>query len=221
MATKPKIRRVNMLDQVMEVIKERVLARTYSPGCNLNVDELARELSVSATPIRESLGRLVAEGLLRAEPYVGFFVADIPSLEYFQQLYDYRLVVEPWAAAETARVRPPEQLAILQESVDAMKEGVLSKHYSRFRGFSEADEAFHKAIIAGTGNEPAIKAYNHLMIHLHLSRLYIDRDLDTQESLLQHEAIFEGIAAGKPDQAAERMREHLLTSKGNLLDHAR
>jgi DNA-binding GntR family transcriptional regulator len=217
---KPKIKRVNMIDQVMEVIKERVLDRTYSPGCNLNVDELARELSVSATPIRESLGRLVAEGLLRAEPYVGFFVADIPSIEYFHQLYDYRLVVEPWAAAETARLRPAEQMAILQESVDAMREGVLSKRYARFRSFSEADETFHKAMIAGAGNEPAIKAYNHLMIHLHLSRLYIDRDLDTQESLSQHEAILEEIAAGEPERAASRIREHLLTSKDNLLGRA-
>ena len=207
-----------MLDQIIEVIKERILDRTYSPGCNLNVDELARELSVSATPIRESLGRLVAEGLLRAEPYVGFFVEDMPSLEYFQQLYDYRLVLEPWAAAKTARLRPAEQLTIMQESVDAMKEGVLSKRYARFRGYSEADEAFHKAILTGAGNEPTLKAYSHLMIHLHLSRLYIDRDLDTQESLQQHQAILDASIAGNPDLAENMMRAHLLAARRNLLN---
>jgi DNA-binding GntR family transcriptional regulator len=216
-APRPKIERIALLDQVYELLKERVLDRTYRPGDKLNVDALARELSVSSTPIRESLARLVAEGLARAEPFVGFFVADMPSRDYYEQLYDFRLVIEPWGAAETARRRPPDTLAVLQDSVDAMKRGTLSKRYVRYRGFSAADEAFHTALIAGTGNEPAIKAYEDLRIHLHLSRLYIDRDQDTDESRTQHVAILEAIRAGRSKEAAAHMREHLRTSKEKLL----
>jgi len=214
---RPKIERVALLDQVYDVLKERVLDRTCKPGEKLNVDALARELSVSSTPIRESLGRLVAEGLARSEPFVGFFVANMPSRDYYEQLYDLRLVIEPWAAAETARRRPPGILALMQESVDAMKQGTLSKRYARYRGFAEADEAFHAALIAGTGNEPAVRAYEDLRIHLHLSRLYIDRDQDTDESRTQHGAILDAIRAGKARDAAARMRAHLRTSKEKLL----
>jgi DNA-binding GntR family transcriptional regulator len=213
----PKIERVVLLDQVYDVLKERVLDRTYRPGDKLNVDALARELSVSSTPIRESLGRLVAEGLARAEPFVGFFVADMPSRDYYEQLYDFRLVIEPWAAGETARRRPADTLAVLQESVGAMKQGTLSKRYARYRGFAEADAAFHAAVIAGTGNEPAMKAYEDLRIHLHLSRLYIDRDQDTDESRKQHAAILDAIRAGRAKEAAAHMREHVRTSKQRLL----
>jgi DNA-binding GntR family transcriptional regulator len=216
-AARPVIERVALLDQVYDVLKERVLDRTYEPGAKLNVDALARELSVSTTPIRESLGRLVAEGLARAEPYVGFFVADMPSRDYYEQLYAFRLVIEPWAAMETARRRPSQTLAALQECVDAMNRATLSKRYARYRGFSQADEAFHAALIAGTGNAPAIKAYRDLRIHLHLSRLYIDREQDTEETRTQHVAVLEAIRAGKAREAAAHVREHLRTSRDKLL----
>jgi len=73
------------------------------------------------------------------------------------------------------------------------------------------------AIVAGTGNEPAIKAYEDLRIHLHLSRLYIDRDQDSDESRTQHAEVLAAIVAGRAGDAAERMREHLRTSREKLL----
>lgn len=209
--------RLNLLDQVHELLKERVLDRSYRPGEKLNVDALARELSVSTTPVRESLGRLVAEGLVRAEPYVGFFVADMPSRDYYEQLYDLRELLEGWAAQEAARRRTADCLGVLRESVDAMKQGSLSKTYARYRGFSEADEAFHNAIVAGTGNAPAIKAYEDLRVHLHLSRLYIDREQDTGETRQQHAEILEAIRSGRPREAATCMKHHLRTSRTRLL----
>jgi DNA-binding GntR family transcriptional regulator len=216
-AKRHRIERVALLDQVYDLLKERVLDRTYAPGFKLNVDALARELSVSSTPIRESLGRLVAEGLARAEPFVGFFVADMPARDYYEQLYDFRLVIEPWAASETARRRPAEVLAVLQGSVDAMNHAMLSKRYVKYRGFSEADGAFHAALVAGTGNAPAMKAYGDLRIHLHLSRLYIDRDQDTEKTRTQHALILEAIRAGKGKEAAAHIREHLRMSRDMLL----
>jgi DNA-binding GntR family transcriptional regulator len=158
-----------------------------------------------------------AEGPARSESFVGFFVADTPSRKYYEQLYDFRLVIEPWAAAETARLRSADTLAALQESVGAMKHGTLSKRYASYRSLAEADEAFHAAIIAGTGTVPAMKVYEDLRIHLHLSRLYIDREQDTDESRTQHAAVLEAIRAGRPKDAAARMREHMRRSKERLL----
>src|SRR4030042_1640182 len=74
-------------------------------------------------PLREALGLLVAEGLADAEPFVGFHVADIPTPDHYRQLYDFRLVIETWAAAETARRRPPKTLAALKDSGEAMGDG--------------------------------------------------------------------------------------------------
>lgn len=210
-------KRMALLDQVHSLLKERVLDQSYRPGDKLNVDALARELSVSSTPVRESLGRMVAEGLVQTQAYVGFFVADMPPPAYFAQLFDLREVLELWAAREAARLRPEKHLADMQESVDAMNQYTLSKQYARFRGFSEADEAFHTSIIAATGNVPAMNVYASLRIHLHLSRLYINRVQDTAQARRQHAEILEAILAGRPKDAAARMKQHLRSSREKLL----
>jgi DNA-binding GntR family transcriptional regulator len=150
-----KIERIVLLDQVYEALKERILDRTYEPGAKLNIDALRRELDVSSTPLREALARLSAEGLVKAAPFVGFAVAPMPSSDYYRDLYAFRLVIEPWAASETARLRPEATLDVLDAAIRDMSRHSLSRRYSRYRDFTEADEVFHHAIIAGTGNEPA------------------------------------------------------------------
>lgn len=213
-----RIERVALQDQVYEVLKERVLDRAYQPNDKLNIDALTRELSVSSTPIREALGRLAAEGLVSAEPFVGFAVAPMPTRDYYAQLYEFRLLIEPWAAGEAALHSSQPVLAELEATVAAMEEGRLARRYRRYKSFSEADEAFHLAILAGAGNEPALRAYRGLRIHLHLSRLYISCEQDTALSYEQHLAILEAIRSGDPAAAAERMREHLVSSRGKLLE---
>jgi DNA-binding GntR family transcriptional regulator len=213
-----KIERVALQEQVYELLKERVLDRGYAADEKLNIDALSRELQVSSTPIREALGRLAAEGLVRAQAFVGFAVAPMPPREHYDQLFEFRLLVEPWAAGRTAVRRPPAILDELEAAVAAMSQGRLARHYQRFRDFSQADEAFHRAILAGTGNGPALKAIGDLRIHLHLSRLYISREQDTSVTHRQHLAVFEAIRAGDAELAAERMREHLVLSRSKLLD---
>jgi len=213
-----KIARVVLLDQVHETLKERILDRTYQPGAKLNIDALRRELDVSSTPLREALARLSAEGLVKAAPFVGFTVAPMPSPDYYRDLYAFRLVIEPWAASETARLRPEATLAVLDAAIADMSRYSLSRRYSRYRDFTEADEAFHRAIIAGTGNEPACQAFEGLRIHLHTARLYISREQDTESTHAQHLAILEAIRAGDEAGAAACMREHLIHSRRKLLE---
>ncbi len=213
-----KVERVALLDQVYEILKERILDRVYDAGARLNIDALGRELKVSSTPLREALARLTAEGLVRAEPFVGFAVAPMPDSKYYRDLYAFRLVLEPWAAAEAARLRSARTLQTLEAAVRAMGGSPLSRRYRRFRDFSNADDLFHRAIVAGTGNEPACKAYEDLRIHLHMSRLYIHREQDAQSTQAEHLAIVDAIRAGDSEEAAQRMREHLIQSQKKLLD---
>jgi DNA-binding GntR family transcriptional regulator len=217
-APRRKIERVALLDQVYEVLKERILDRVYEPGAKLNIDALGRELKVSSTPLREALGRLTAEGLVTAAPFVGFAVAPMPDAKYYRDLYTLRRVIEPWAAAETARLRPAATIETLDAAVRAMDGSSLSRRYSRFRDFSDADDAFHRTIVAGTGNAPACKAYEDLRIHLHMSRLYINHEQDAQSTRVQHLAILEAIRTGDSKAAAQRMLEHLSQSETKLLE---
>jgi DNA-binding GntR family transcriptional regulator len=217
-AQRQKIERVALLDQVYEVLKGRILDRAYQPGARLSIDALARELNVSSTPIREALGRLSAEGLVAAEPFVGFSVAPIPSHKYYLDLFAFRMVIEPWAAAETARRRPQDVIATLEATLRAMAEEPFDANYQHHRGFLEADSGFHIAVMAGTDNQPAIRSFRDLRIHLHMSRLFIHREQDAAATRMQHVAILQAIRAGDPALAAEEMRRHLLLSRQLLLE---
>lgn len=212
-----RIVRIALLDQVYDLTKERILDRGYGPGHKLNIEALARELSVSATPVREALGRLTAEGLLVAEPYVGFSVAPMPDRKYFSDLFAFRALVEPWAAAQAALNATPALLAELEAALTTMRKGQLSKTYRAYRTHSEADETFHRALISGANNEAAAKAYADLHVHLHLSRLYIDRDQDTAATLAQHQGILDAVRERQPEAAAQQMAEHLRLSQQKLL----
>lgn len=215
--TRRTIERVALVDQVHEVLKGRILDRDYQPGERLGVDGLARELGVSSTPIREALGRLTAEGLVVAESFVGFAVAAMPSPSYFVDLYRFRAVIEPWAAAETARLRPPAVLAEIEAAMAVMSSQALDRTYSRFRSFSGADEAFHDTIMGGTGNLPALRAFRHLRVHLHTSRLYAQHPQDTDLARAEHAAIVDAIRSGDAEAAAHAMEYHLAASRRRLL----
>lgn len=213
-----RIGRVVLGDQVCEVLKERILDQAYAPGQKLNIDALVRELNVSSTPIREALSRLAAEGLVIAAPFVGFTVAPMPSARFYADLYAFRRIIEPWAASEAARLRPPAPLGTLRDAVTAMKAGSLSREYRKNRGFAEADDRFHRAIAAASCNEVARKTYDDLRVHLHMSRLFISREQDAEITFREHLKILEAVEGGEAKRAAALMREHLDASRKRLLE---
>jgi DNA-binding GntR family transcriptional regulator len=213
-----KIGRIVLGDQVYELLKERILDQLYAPGQKLNIDALVRELTVSSTPIREALSRLAAEGLVNAAPFVGFTVSPMPSPAFYHDLYAYRRLVEPWAASEAARLRPAGPLAAMRTAVAAMQAGSLSRQYRKNRGFTEADDRFHRALAEASGNEVLRKTYAELRVHLHMSRLFITREQDAEITYREHLDILEAVEAGSPERAAELMRGHLDASRHRLLE---
>lgn len=214
-----KIERIALGDQVYEAIKERILDQAYAPGEKLNVDGLVRELAVSSTPIREALSRLVAEGLVRAEPFVGFATAPLPDQRYYEDVYSFRAVIEPWAAAEAARRRPvPQVIAALRGEVAIMMAGPPSREYQSHRAFTEADDRFHRIIMQAAGNQVALKSYDDLRFHLHISRLYLSREQDVGVTHQEHLAIVAALEAADAEAAAEAMRRHLRGSYSRLIE---
>jgi DNA-binding GntR family transcriptional regulator len=216
--TARKIERVVLGDQVYEAIKERILDQAYAPAEKLNVDRLVRELEVSSTPIREALTRLVAEGLVTAEPFIGFAIAPLPDRAYYEDVYGFRSMIEPWAAAEAARRRPgPDAIKALRDGLAIMMAHSPSREYRSHRSFIEADDGFHRMILRAAGNQVALKSYDDLRFHLHLSRLFLTREQDVGAAHLEHLAIVDAIEAGDAGAAEIAMRRHLEGSYERLI----
>src|ERR1700688_191150 len=74
--------------EVYEYIKNQLMDQQIQPGGRINIDQLARQLQVSQTPIREALARLEAEGLMTKEPLRGYSSTPLLDPASFQQLYE-------------------------------------------------------------------------------------------------------------------------------------
>src|SRR3712207_4453999 len=89
-------------DTVYEAVKALVMDDVLAPGERVSIDRLARELAVSPTPLREALARLESDGLVRKEAMRGYSVAPLLTAREVAELYELRLLLEPWAARRAA-----------------------------------------------------------------------------------------------------------------------
>lgn len=211
-----------LVDQVTALLTQRILDRAYAPGDRLNIDALTREFEVSSSPIREALTRLAALGLVASTSSSGFSVAPEPPRAWFEQLRDFRILNESWAARQLARTRQAEPIAAMRASVEAMEQELSrsAESDSDYVGASRLDEAFHGAMLSACGNEILARAVRNLHPHLHHARLFNSRPHGIKSVLDEHGAILEAIVRGDEDAAAAAVAHHLNISWQRYCDDA-
>ena len=212
MTKKPVLSRVGFVDQVAAVLTERILDRTYAPGEKLNIDALSREFEVSSSPIRESLTRLNALGLVASTTFAGVSVAPEPTRDWFEQLRDFRILNEGFAARQLARSRDEHAIARMRESVSQMEADPPRGQPHDYVSAIRADEAFHEAILEGGGNEILAQAVRNLRPHMHHARLFSRVPHDIAPVLDEHKAILDAISRGDEQSAQAAIESHLRTS---------
>lgn len=136
-----------VVDAVREQLRAAILAGHLAPGTRLSVPELARQLGVSRSPVREAVLLLVGEGLAVEHSRRGVEVArlDVPGL---LELYDLRSAVEGLAACLAAGRMSGPDLAALRGVLDAQGAAAVADA----RGFRDLDARFHKIIVQTCGN---------------------------------------------------------------------
>src|SRR6201997_589652 len=100
----------SVVDQVYMAIRERISSGSLPRGARVHQEDLALDLGVSRTPVREALRRLAAEGLVEMRTNRGARVADVDQ-GGMRGAYEARLVVEPGAARLAAARRPARPLS--------------------------------------------------------------------------------------------------------------
>src|SRR5919108_2853171 len=101
---------VNKTERAYRTLRERLVEGAYAPGQHLVLSSLARELAISAVPVREALRRLEAEGWVNIHPNVGVEVRRLDLTEWVQAMEALALV-EGRATALAAPLLTPEQIA--------------------------------------------------------------------------------------------------------------
>jgi DNA-binding GntR family transcriptional regulator len=202
-------------EDIFDVLHEKIISGTYKPGDWLRQEEIATQLGVSMTPVREGLDLLVSSGLAERVPYRGVRVRKMSTKDVVEA-YGLRLILEALIAQEAARNITPQQVAGLEIMLDEMKKHDTLKEVSSER---KSSREFHSAIAEATKNELLIKLYAVVanafpdwLLYEALFR-YPELIADSMASTYrEHAAIVEALKKGDADRAAQKSIEHLMES---------
>lgn len=205
-----------IVDEVFDLIRGDIMALRIPPDTRISIDELARKLGVSQTPIREALSRLEATGLVTKRHLFGYCCAPQLNRRQLDELYEMRLLLEPFAARCAAERMSDAQLDGVRRLATAMEPGESRRSYDRF---AVQDSDLHDLIATGSGNLLVREALARLNTHLHIFRLRFHSEV-TREASAEHARLVEALAARNPAEAEAAMRAHIEKSYQRLQAYA-
>ncbi len=200
---------LGLRQQACEAIKRAIMAMDiYGRGDEIRLDErqLSQDLGVSRTPIREALSVLEQEGFVRSIPRRGIHVVRKSKREVVEMITVWA-AIESMAARLAATTASDAELAGLRGLVEAFADdpsGQLSE-------YSDANMAFHRAIIRLGGIELMSTLTDSLFIHMRAVRaVTMTQDNRARRSMADHRAIIAALEARDADRAQRLVREHTM-----------
>lgn len=202
-------------EEIFDALHRHIIAGKYGPGDWLRQEDIANQMGVSMTPVREALDLLVASGLAERVPYRGVRVREM-STKDIVEAYGMRLVLEAMIAQDAALNIKPDQISTLKKILDDMKRHVKLNDMPQERQLSRE---FHSVIAEASGNDLSIKLYavvaNAFPDWLLYEALYrIPKLLTTSvsQTFEEHTAILNALINGDADKAVQASMEHVLDS---------
>ncbi len=195
---------------VYQALKQAIMdMNIYNGDADLRLDErqLAQELGVSRTPIREAIVRLEHEGLVRTLPRRGTYVLRKTKKEIIE-------IIIVWAALESMGARLAAEhasatdIASLRTIFATFENGEIDAHLDEY---SEANLRFHQAILDLGGCELLSKLADGALIHMRaIRRRAIGDDDRSSRSIRDHMHIIEALERRDADLASNLVREHAM-----------
>ncbi|MYL71673.1 FCD domain-containing protein [Halobacillus litoralis] len=205
--------------EAYERIKKSIIEGAYAPGTRLTEENLAKELQISRTPIREAIKRLETERLI--SPLKRGVIVSEFNTEDIRQIYNLRALLEGYAAAEAAVNRSDEDIEAMERCNEQFKDLLETPTYERTERLNEIMELnnqFHSAVYNASHNE-------HLRFHISsvtvlplvFRSFYWYNEYQLKKSLELHQTISVAIQANEPDRAKTAMQEHIYQGRDHVL----
>ena len=203
-------------ENVTIILRKSIIDGTIAAGEVLNQAQIAERLGISRGPIREALGQLEQEGLIRNVPYKGVVVTPL-SPTYVRELYDLRSAMEVFALRAGMARNDPHDVAALECTVEAMRESVKRGDPMEL---ARLDLRFHSAIIQMARNSFLERSWTPMMIGVQRclqSRHRIYATLD--EIVGSHPEVLAAIVRRDVEQACSLLHRHIIDAGDQLCEH--
>lgn len=201
----------NLAERIYRQLKEDIFEFRLLPGDRFSESEIAERMAASRTPVRQALYRLEREAYVQVYFRSGWQVRPF-DFQYFEELYDLRIVLEQAAVARLCAQVPADNPVLqglkavwLVEAAERLEDGPQ---------VSALDEAFHCALVAATGNSEMAR------VHLDVTeKIRIIRRLDFTQArriaatYAEHGQILQAILQGQTEVAQQLLQAHIHISK--------
>ncbi|MEY3664465.1 MAG: hypothetical protein RLZZ153_647 [Pseudomonadota bacterium] len=207
------VRAHSLVAQIHEALRERIAAGMFPPGTAVSIAEVAKVFSVSATPVREALARLAAEGQLRFVENIGYSVPPLPDAGDYVNWAVARIVVE---CNSLHYILGPLDVRLLDEA-EAINERIRDTAFgtglSGVRQFSELNWRFHAKLIGLARNPLLDDIHAKLYAAPQFSRIFLGRGNPNQGLVAaEHTKILRQLRRGNREGAAAALRDHIIDS---------
>ncbi|MEW6172490.1 MAG: GntR family transcriptional regulator [Bacillota bacterium] len=200
---------------VFESLREAIIKGIMKPGERIMEVQLAEELGVSRTPVREAIRKLELEGLVVMLPRRGAYVAGI-SVKDMADVFEVRAALEALAAGLAAERITDEELENLERSLVEITEVSDSQDIG---AVVDRDTHFHDIIYRASRNGWLLQIITHLQDQLQRFRMTtLSRPGRTREAVEEHKKIVEAISERNSELAAQLAREHIENAESSLLN---
>lgn len=208
--------KTSLVDLAYEKIKVRILDNQYHPGYQALENEVAEDLGMSRTPVREALIRLKHEGLVELIPRRGVRVVPVMA-DDMQEIYDVLTSLESMAAELLARRKP--DAATLEPMKAATRDMETALKDDDLEAWAAADEKFHRALIDLCGNRRLASMANTVRDQGHRARMVTLRLREKPlASVDEHEQVLQAIESGDWKTARDVHYAHRKRASVELTD---
>lgn len=195
-------------------VKAQIMNLDLKPGQYVTDSQVANELDISRTPVREALRRLEQEGLLVNQARRGWKVYTL-SLEDIHEIFDIKEALEGMIARRAADCVNDELRSALQAAIERMQSASDADDPVAWQG---ADAQLHQVIFAMGANERATSIIQNLNDQWHRVRIgFIALQGRIERSNPEHEAIIRSILSGDGEEAERLMHIHLNNVRDELV----
>jgi DNA-binding GntR family transcriptional regulator len=201
-------------EQAYDFVKAQIMNLDLKPGQYVTDSQVANELKISRTPVREALRRLEQEGLLVNQARRGWKVYAL-SLEDIHEIFDIKQALEGMIARRAANCEDSELRAALKATMERMRRAGDADDPVAWH---EADAQLHQVIFAMGANERATGIIQNLNDQWHRVRIgFIALQGRIERSNPEHEAIIGSIISGDGGEAERLMHIHLNNVRDELV----
>lgn len=201
------------VERAYGVIRLGIQSGAYPPGTHIRAAEVASQLGISRTPVREAMRRLHAEGVVNFVANHGAYVMEWSRAD-IEEVFDLRCKLESYAAGRAAQQITEERCAELGVLAAQMSELAATQPPQFLERIAELNDRFHRLILASAGGRrltALVAAVVDMPIVLRTFHRYSGEDL--RRSMAHHHEIVAALGARDGEWAASVMRSHVLAAR--------